>query len=176
VIKLKVNIKIGGKMNKETYLNYGVYKDNTLFMALGGNFASKAWTESDEAFAQIAGTSFQACTADDGKVYNIGKYDIRRLKSDEEFEALLKQAHPAFRIFIKVEALPKTMHKDMKWCTYQNCLAAVYDSVRKDHPDEPEAEVEEALYNYYAKEYGATSEELQKEKEEFEARLAASLK
>jgi len=157
-------------MDKNTYLNYGVYKDNTLFMALGGNFASKAWTESDEAFMQIAGTSFQACTADDGKVYNIGKYDIRRLKSDEEFETLLKQAHPAFRIFIKVEALPKTVRKYCDWSLYQNVLADVYNNVRKDHPNEPESEVEEAVYKFYASRYGASEEELEEERKEFEAR------
>lgn len=161
-------------MNKETYLNYGVYKDNTLFMALGGNFASKAWTESDESFAQIAGTSFQACTADDGKVYNIGKYNIRRLKSDEEFETLLKQAHPAFRIFIKVEALPKTVRKSCKWLEYQSSLAAVYDDIREKYPNELESEVEEAIYNLYAEDFGATQEELEKEKKEFEARKAIS--
>ena len=78
--------------DKKTYLNYGVYKDSILFLALRGSFASKAWTESDEHFAQIAGTSFQACTSDDGQVYNIGKHNIRRLKSDEEFEQLWKKA------------------------------------------------------------------------------------
>lgn len=154
-------------MNKDRYLNYGVYKDSILFLALGGNFASKAWTESDESFAQIAGTSFQACTADDGKVYNIGKYDIRRLQSDEEFETLLKQAHPAFRIFIKVEALPKTVRKSWNWIEYQGTLAAVYDSVRKEHPNEPESEVEEAIYDLYAKDFGATPEELEAERARF---------
>jgi len=155
-------------MNQNTYLNYGVYKENTLFMALGGNFASKAWTESDEAFAQIAGTGFQAITADDAKVYNIGKYDIRRLKSDEEFEALLKDAHPAFRIFIKVEALPKTVHKSMQWCMYQNSLYAVYNDMKAKYPDE---DVEAQLYEYYAKNYGATPEEIEKENEEFKSRM-----
>lgn len=154
-------------MNQKTYLNYGVYKDNILFMALDGNFASKAWTESDESFAQIAGTSFQACTADDGKVYNIGKYDIRRLQSDEEFETLLKDAHPAFRIFIKVEALPKTISKSWKWIEYQNTLGAVYEAVKKEHPNEPESELEEALYNLYAQDFGATPEELEAERARF---------
>lgn len=155
-------------MNKNTYLNYGVYKENILFMALGGSFASKAWTESDEAFGQIAGTSFQAVTADDGKVYNIGKYDIRRLKSDEEFETLLKQAHPAFRIFIKIDALPKTISKNMRWSMYQNSLYAVYNTMKERYPDE---DVETQLCKYYAKEYGATPEELEQEKKEFEARM-----
>jgi hypothetical protein len=117
-------------MNKNTYLNFGVYKENILFMALGGNFASKAWTESDEAFGQIAGTSFQAVTADDAQVYNIGKYDIRRLKSDEEFEELLKTAHPAFRIFIKIEQLPKTVSKNIKWSMYQGSLYMVYNDLK----------------------------------------------
>ena len=155
-------------MNKNTYLNYGVYKENILFMALGGNFASKAWTESDEAFAQIAGTSFQAITADDAKIYNIGKYDIRRLTSDEEFETLLKQAHPAFRIFIKVEALPKTISKYMKWSMYQNSLYAVYNDLKEKYPNE---DVEAQLYEYYAKNYGATPEEIEKENEEFKSRM-----
>jgi hypothetical protein len=154
-------------MDKNTYLNFGVYKESILFMALGGNFASKAWTESDEAFGQIAGTSFQAVTADDGKVYNIGKYDIRRLKSDEEFEELLKTAHPAFRIFIKVEALPKTVSKYMQWSMYQNSLYAVYNSLKEQYPDE---DVETSLYEYYTKKYGATPEELEQEKKELEAK------
>lgn len=156
-------------MDKNNYLNYGVYKDTILFKALGGNFASRAWMESDEAFHQIAGTSFQALTSDDGKVYNIGKYDIRRLKSDEEFETLLKTAHPAFRIFIKVEALPKTIDKYIKWCEYQNTLAAVYDSVRVEHPNEPESEIEEAICNLYIKDFKATPEELEEERKRFEA-------
>ena len=139
-------------------------------MALGGNFASKAWTESDEKFADTLGRSFQAVTGDDGKVYNIGRDNIRRLTSDEEFEALLKQAHPAFRIFIKVEALPKTVCKDMNWCMYQSTLADVYNSVREEHPNEPESEVEEAIYKLYAKDFGATQEELELERKEFEAR------
>jgi hypothetical protein len=151
-------------MNQSIYLNYGVYKDSILFMALGGNFASKAWTESDEAFAQIAGTSFQACTADDGKVYNIGKYDIRRLKSDEEFETLLKEAHPAFRIFIKVEALPKTIAKYVEWNKYQNSLYAVYNDLKEKYPNE---DVESQLYEYYAKDFGATPEELEAERARF---------
>ena len=157
-------------MNQNTYLNYGVYKDSILFMALGGNFASKAWTESDERFAQIAGTSFQALTADDGKIYNIGKRDIRRLKSDEEFETLLKTAHPAFRIFIKVEALPKTIRKSLEWHRYQDTLAAVYNDIRADYPNEPESEVEKAVYNLYAKDVSATPEEIEEERKEFEAR------
>lgn len=157
-------------MDKSIYLNYGVYKDSILFMALGGNFASKAWTESDEKFADTLGRSFQAVTADDGKVYNIGRDNIRRLTSNEEFEILLKQAHPAFRIFIKVEALPKTVHKDMNWCMYQSTLADVYNSVRKEHSNDPESEVEEAIYKLYAKDFGATQEELEQERKEFEAR------
>lgn len=139
-------------------------------MALGGNFASKAWTESDEKFADTLGRSFQAVTGDDGKVYNIGRDNIRRLTSDEEFETLFRSSHPAFRIFIKIEALPKTISKDMKWCMYQNTLAAVYNDVRKDHPNEPESEVEEAIYKLYAKDFGATQEELEQERKKFEAR------
>lgn len=154
-------------MDKNNYLNYGVYKDTILFKALGGNFASKAWMESDEAFHQIAGTSFQALTSDDGKVYNIGKYDIRRLKSDEEFEELFKAAHPAFRIFLKVDALPKTIQKSWKWIEYQNTLAAVYDDLKAGNPDEPESEIEEAIYNFYAKDFSSTPEEIESERKHF---------
>ena len=138
-------------MKQETYLNYGVYKNSILFMALEGNFASKAWTESDEAFHQIAGTSFRACTADDGKVYNIGKYDIRRLESDEEFERLWKQAHPAFRVFCTIEQLPKnTPENYMDWCMYGESIAAVYSKLCKDFPFENN---EEALIEYYTQKY-----------------------
>lgn len=154
-------------MNKETYLNYGVYKDSILFMALGGNFASKAWTESDKKFEDTLGTSFQAITADDGKIYNIGRDNIRRLTSDEEFETLLKQAHPAFRIFIKVEALPKTISKSMTWSMYQNSLYAVYNDMKEQYPDE---DIEAKLYEFYAKRFGATPEELEQEEKEFKAR------
>lgn len=155
-------------MNKNTYLNYGVYKENILFMALGGNFASRAWTESDEKFEDTLGTSFQALTADDGRVYNIGRDNIRRLISDEEFETLLKQAHPAFRIAIKIEALPKTVSKYMKWSMYRDSLYAVYNDLKAKYPDE---DVEAQLYEYYTKNYGATPEELEQEKKEFEARM-----
>lgn len=151
-------------MNKETYLNYGVYKDSILFMALGGNFASKAWTESDEKFEDTLGTSFQALTGDDGKVYNIGRDNIRRLTSDEEFETLLKQAHPAFRIAIKIEALPKTVSKYIKWSMYRDSLYAVYNNMKAKYPNE---DVEAQLYEYYAKDFGATSEEVEEEDKYF---------
>lgn len=139
-------------MDKSIYLNYGVYKNNILFMALGGNFASKAWTESDERFAQVAGTSFQACTADDGKVYNIGKYDIRRLKSDEEFESLWKMAHPAFRVFCTIEQLPKKDTKSyMDWCMYGESVATLYGVLCEKYPLENN---EEQLIKYYTEKYG----------------------
>lgn len=156
-------------MNQNTYLNYGVYKDSILFMALGGNFASKAWTESDERFHQIAGTSFQACTGDDGQVYNIGKYNIRRLKSDEEFAELWKQSHPAFRIFCQVEKLPRTWKKEIEWNRYQNSIAAVYKDCVEQYPDEED--IEGQLLNFYKKDYSSTPEELEEERKMFEAKI-----
>lgn len=92
-------------MEKKTFeqvrLQFGVYKEKMLFKAHSG-FAAEAWQKSDKEYSQIAAQSFIAITADDCMRYNIGKYDIRRLESQEEFDKLLEQAHPAFKRLVEL--------------------------------------------------------------------------
>lgn len=84
------------KTFEEIYLQFGVYKNKMLFRADNG-FAAEAWQKSDKLFNDIAAQSFIATTADNCKQWNIGKYNIRRLESQEEFDKLLEKAHPAFK-------------------------------------------------------------------------------
>lgn len=79
----------------EIYLHFGVYK-NQLFKADNG-FAAEAWQKNDAEFYDIDAQSFMATTADDCKRWNIGRYNIRRIKCQEEFDKLLEKAHPAFK-------------------------------------------------------------------------------
>ena len=58
-MKLKANSHFGVKT-----LNNGT---SVLFYAVAGSFASDAWIESDERFAEISGETFLAITADDGR-------------------------------------------------------------------------------------------------------------
>jgi len=92
-MKLKVNSHFGVKT-----LNNGT---SVLFYAVEGSFASDAWIESDKRFAEISGETFLAITADDGKKYNIGKRNIRRVSS-AELERFLNQASPAFQLQIEL--------------------------------------------------------------------------
>jgi hypothetical protein len=51
---------------------------------------------------------------------------------------------------------------------YRDSLYAVYNNLKAKYPDE---DVEAQLYEYYAKNYGATPEEIEKENEEFKSRM-----
>lgn len=124
-MKKRIITRTGGKersMDSKIYLNFGVYKEQ-LFKAEEGSFASTAWLKSDEAFNDIAGTSFTAITADDCMCYNLGKYNVRRLESMEEFNTLLEKAHPAFKRLVELFNL------DEKVCTYRE--AEMYDRMAK---------------------------------------------
>lgn len=91
-------------MEKKTFeqvrLQFGVYK-NSLCKAESG-FAAEAWQEGDAEFNDVAAQSFIAITADDCKRWNIGRHNIRRLESQEEFDKLLEQAHPAFKRLVEL--------------------------------------------------------------------------
>lgn len=142
-------------MEQKIYLQFGVYNNSILFLALEGNFASKAWTVSDAMYHDTLGTKFQAMTADDGNVYDIGRKNIRRLKDDEEYEKLLKEAHPAFRICLAIEEWLKTnstVPRYMEWCDMQRTLGLTVDIFMKKHPECDEAKVTElfiAFLNQY---------------------------
>lgn len=93
-------------MNQENYLNYAVARFNgkdVLCFALDGNFASRAWKESDEAFSQIVGRGFQFLSGDDGRKYCNDKGDFRRVSSDEEMLKLWNESHQLFRVFAQYE-------------------------------------------------------------------------
>lgn len=121
---------------QEVYLQFGVYREDTLFYACGGNFASKAWTLSDEAFKQILGEKFDAITGDDGREWNINKHAIRRLKDQQEFDTLLSQSNPAFRLAIEIEEANIPINKWLTKMAIMNCLSDMiqelgYEEARK---------------------------------------------
>lgn len=96
-------------MNKEHYLNYAVWNKFTngkvqpiLIKAETGYFASKAWTVSDEAYGDVAGTKFGAIFGDDATDSWVSKFNVRRLASDEEFEQLYEASCLNFKILLKV--------------------------------------------------------------------------
>jgi len=96
--------------------NYCLYKNETLAYVVGGSFAGDAYRKGGmAAMAEIAGTSFLAITADDGKEYNIGKYNVSPA-TDEQIAELTKTAHPAFRIIVELDQLKtKDIKSSIRW-------------------------------------------------------------
>lgn len=96
--------------------HYCLYKNETLAYVVGGSFAGDAYRRGGmAAMAEIAGTSFLAITADDGKEYNIGKYNVSPA-TDEQIAELLKTAHPAFQILVELDQLkPKNFSSSIRW-------------------------------------------------------------
>lgn len=96
--------------------NFCLYKNETLAYVVGGSFAGDAYRKGGmAAMAEIAGTSFLAITADDGKEYNIGKYNVSPA-TDEQITELMKTAHPAFRIIAELDQLrPKDIKSSIRW-------------------------------------------------------------
>jgi len=85
--------------------NYCLYKNETLAYVVRGSFASDAYRKGGmDAMSEIAGTSFLAITADDGKQYNIGKFNVSPA-TDEQIAKLLPKACPAFRIIVTLDQL-----------------------------------------------------------------------
>lgn len=97
--------------------HYCLYKNETLAYVVRGSFASDAYREGGmEAMSEIAGTSFLAITADDGKEYNIGKFNVTPA-TDEQISELLPKACPAFRIIVSLDQLKtKDARSYMRWC------------------------------------------------------------
>lgn len=96
--------------------NYCLYKNETLAYVVGGSFAGDAYRKGGmAAMAEIIGTSFLAITADDGKEYNIGKYNVSPA-TDEQIVELTKTAHPAFRIIVELDQLKtKDIKSSIRW-------------------------------------------------------------
>lgn len=96
--------------------HYCLYKNETLAYVVGGSFAGDAYLKGGmEAMSEIAGTSFLAITADDGKEYNIGKYNVSPA-TDEQIAELLLKAHPAFQILVELDQLkPKDVRSSIRW-------------------------------------------------------------
>ena len=96
--------------------NYCLYKNETLAYVVEGSFAGDAYRKGGmAAMAEIAGTSFLAITADDGKEYNIGKYNVSPA-TDEQIVELTKTAHPAFRIIVELDQLKtKDIKSSIRW-------------------------------------------------------------
>ena len=91
-------------MNQNHYLNYAVYMNqhgDYLVKVTGGYFASEAFRQSDEAYAEVLGDKFGGIFGDDGKHATCDKRSIRRLASDEEFNKLFESACPAFKFVMK---------------------------------------------------------------------------
>lgn len=76
--------------------------ENILFYTEGGTFAASAWIEGDEEYQQVLGRRFEAFTADDGKEYGLNRNDIRRVKDQDEMDALWAKACDAFKFSIEI--------------------------------------------------------------------------
>lgn len=85
--------------------HFGVTRCNgedILFYTQGGTFAASAWIKGDEEYEQVLGRRFEAFTADDGKEYGLNRNDIRRVKDQEEMDALWAKACDAFKFAIEI--------------------------------------------------------------------------
>lgn len=85
--------------------HFGVTRYNgedILFYTEGGTFAASAWIEGDAEYGQVLGRRFEAFTADDGKEYSLDRSDIRRVKDQEEMDALWAKACDAFKFAIEI--------------------------------------------------------------------------
>ena len=86
--------------NSKAYLHFGVYDmsgKDILFISQNGYFASTAWSEGDDAYYAVLGKKFGAITSDDNKEWLIDRANIRRVKSEKEFDTLLSEACPPFK-------------------------------------------------------------------------------
>lgn len=85
--------------------HFGITRHNgedLLFYTQGGTFAASAWIEGDAKYQQVLGRRFEAFTADDGKEYGLNRYDIRRVKDQDEMDALWAKACDAFKFSIEI--------------------------------------------------------------------------
>ena len=107
--------------------HYCLYKNETLAYVVGGSFASDAYRKGGmEAMSEIIGTSFLAVTADDGKEYNIGKFNVSPA-TDEQIHELLPKAHPAFRIIVTLDQLKtKDVKSYIRWCEIKSMNGIPY--------------------------------------------------
>lgn len=132
-------------MSKTFYLKYGVYTNNNgeeiLFRAMPGTFASDAWLKSDEAYLNIAGSRFDAMTADDGKIYNIGRANIRRIKNLSEVAKLTQKACRAFMLADECYDMPAANYVEAVMLQAVNFAAVLVENGYSD----------DAIIDYYKK-------------------------
>ena len=137
-------------MNQYNYLNFAVWMDSNgkehLVKARKGYFASDAFIEGDEAFSQILGEKFGGIFGDDGDVATCNRRNIRRLTSDEEFEALYKNTCECFKFLVEFEPKFKEAIRKLPFgkrlrlsCDYQLSIVAAI------HQDYPETTVDELV-------------------------------
>ena len=126
--------------------NYCLYKNETLAYVVKGSFAGDAYRKSGmKAMAEIAGTSFLAITADDGKEYNIGKDNVSPV-TDKQFSELFPKAHPAFKIIVNLEQLKtKDMKSYIRWSEIKS-MNAIPALLEQGYTEE---EILEYLENEY---------------------------
>lgn len=132
-------------MAKTFYQKYGVYTNDKgeeiLFRAMPGTFASDAWLKSDEAYSDVAGTRFDAMTADDGKIYNIGRTRIRRTKNLSEIATLTQKACRAFLLADKCYDMPTANYAEAVMLQSINFAAVLVENGYSD----------DAIIEYYKK-------------------------
>lgn len=132
-------------MSDTLYLKYGVYTngkgEEMLFRAMPGTFASDAWLESDEAYLNVAGSRFDAMTADDGKIYNIGRTNIRRVKNLSEVANLTLKACRAFLLADKCYDMPVVNYAEAVMLQAINFAAVLVENGYSD----------DAVIEYYKK-------------------------
>lgn len=68
-----------------------------LCLAQEGYFASTAFIEGDERYAEVSGRSFGIITGDDGFEYKEDRSRFRRPKNMEEVEQLLERCSESFK-------------------------------------------------------------------------------
>lgn len=101
------------ELNKK---NFGLYKGQTLFYTAGGTFAADAWIASGgENCGDVSGYRFDAVTADDGKIYNIGRDNVSPV-NEEDLPRLFEQACPVFRLVVEIDSkLKKSVKAYIEW-------------------------------------------------------------
>lgn len=132
-------------------LKFGV-KDNYLFYAVGGSFASEAWMKGDKEFGEISGTSFRAVTSDDGGEYNIRRYGVQRIKSFEEFKTLWDNSCDVFKLVVRLYEHKPKFEKPSKYIDLVEDMSSIKFAAKKFSLDE--------IRDYFIEKFGYDKDKL----------------
>ena len=120
-------------MQKEHFGLFTGGKTPVLFFTDGGSFAANAWIKSGgKDIGDVSGTRFDAFTADDGKYCNIGTHYLEPV-TEEQINALLPQAHEAFRLVVALESFIEendikiSFSKRFTWGMYKAAVSGLFE-------------------------------------------------